>query len=66
MIFKRFPLQRKKPELCLFVNMKCLKAISSVKTKIFKTLFLNVPALFISFLGGDVHTSFTQFVTQNV
>ena len=59
MIFKRFPLQRKKPELCLFVNMKCLKAISSVKTKIFKTLFLNLPALFISFLGGDVHTSFT-------
>ena len=52
MIFKRFPLQRKKPELCLFVNRKCVKAISSVKTKIFKTLFLNVPALFISFLGA--------------
>ena len=50
MFFKRFSLHRKKHELCIFVNRKWLQAISSVKTKICKTLFLNILALVISFL----------------
>ena len=43
MIFKRFSLQRKKTlNFVILVNRKCLKAISSVKTKIFETLFWNI------------------------
>ena len=34
MIFKRFSLQKKNLNFVIFVNRKCLKAISSVKTKI--------------------------------
>ena len=44
-IFKRFSLQRKKPEFCNICeqeSLKCLKAISSVKTKIFETRFWNI------------------------
>ena len=50
MIFKRFSFHRKKSNFLILVNKKCLKAISSVKTKIFETLFLNIylPWLFHS------------------
>ena len=39
MIVKRFSLHRKNLNFATFVNRKCLKGISSVKTKIFETLF---------------------------
>ena len=40
MIFKRFSLQRKKNlNIVIFANRKGLKAISSIKTKMFETLF---------------------------
>ena len=42
MIFKRFSLQRKKPELCNVCEQEMLKSNSSVKTKIFETLFWNI------------------------
>ena len=44
MIFKRFSLYFTKENLNFVtdVNNKCLKAISSVKTKIFEMLFLNI------------------------
>ena len=41
---KDFPFIEKNPNFVIFVNRKCLKAISSVKIKIFKTLFLNIYA----------------------
>ena len=42
MIFKRFSLQRKKPELCNVCEQEMLKSNSSVKTKIFEKLFWNI------------------------
>ena len=42
MIFKRFSLQKKTLNFAIFVNRKCLKAIYSIKTKIFETLFWNI------------------------
>ena len=42
--FERFSLYRKNLIFVIFVNRKCLKAISSVKIKIFKRLFLNIYA----------------------
>ena len=50
-MFKRFSIQRKKMNFVMFVNRKYLKAISSVKIKIFQTLFWNIyrPWLFHSY-----------------
>ena len=45
MAFKRFSLPRKMLNFVIFVKKKCFKAISSVKTNIFETLFLNINGL---------------------
>ena len=39
---KDFTFKEKNLNIAIFVNSKCLTAISSIKTKIFKTLFLNI------------------------
>ena len=60
MIFKRVSLQRKKPELCyIFVNRKCLKVISSVKTK-------TCSALVISFLQHNnlIHKVWVDLINE--
>ena len=61
MIFKRFSLHRKNLNFVQFVNWKCLKAISSVKTRIFETLFLNIYTI----LGYFILTA-KQFNSQSM
>ena len=39
---KRFSRHRKNLNFVIFVNRKCVKAISSIKTKNFETFFLNI------------------------
>ena len=51
----------------MFVNRKCLKAISSVKTKIFETLFLNIyTGLVISLLldNNSIHKVWVDLINE--